>query len=185
MGDARPDTWLPDYYTPCVTSDGDEFVAIHTLPLHLAESARAWLTSLPEGCIRDWRDLEDIFVKNFQGTYKRPGNAWDLQLCAQQDGKSLRDYIQCFSQKKNSLSGVYEADIITAFSKGVQDLALTHKIGRKASQTAGEIFDIANAYATGEEVVLSKGKDNKGKSKGNPESSKPKGGPEPSKKNNT
>lgn len=82
-GDAHADTWL-------------------------ADSARVWLTSLSEGCILNWGDLEKLFVNYFQGSYKRSGNASDLHLSIQNEGKPFRDYIQHFSRKKNSLSDVRE-----------------------------------------------------------------------------
>ena len=48
---------------------------IRNLPLHLANTARAWLEHLPECMIHDWADLVKIFVGNFQGTYVCPGNS--------------------------------------------------------------------------------------------------------------
>lgn len=81
MGEARLDIWLGDYHTTCMPSGGNDYDANCNLPLHLADLAHAWLTSMPEGCIRDWADVEELFVENFQGTYKRPGNMWDLHLC--------------------------------------------------------------------------------------------------------
>ena len=58
--------------------DNDDFI-IRNLPLFLADSARAWLEHLPSNAIQSWADLREIFVGNFQGTYKRPGNPWDLK----------------------------------------------------------------------------------------------------------
>ena len=39
----------------------------------LQGSARTWLNSLPMGSIIAWVDFEEAFVRNFMGTYKRPG----------------------------------------------------------------------------------------------------------------
>jgi hypothetical protein len=35
------------------------------------------------GQIFDWDDLVKAFAGNFQGTYVRPGNSWDLRSCRQ------------------------------------------------------------------------------------------------------
>jgi hypothetical protein len=56
----------------------DDAMIIRNLPLQLADSTRTWLEHLPVNQIHDWADLVKFFVGNFQGTYMRPGNAWDL-----------------------------------------------------------------------------------------------------------
>ena len=180
-GETQPDIWLSDYRIACRTSGGSDLAAVHCLPLHLADSARAWLDSLPPGCINSWADLEVYFVDNFQGTYNRPGNAWDLHSCVQGDNETLRDYIRRFSKKKNSLPNIREGDVITAFSNGVRSADLIHKIARKDPQTTRQLFDIANGFATGEEAVRSKG--GKGNGQDAPESSKAQGGPQSTQNN--
>jgi hypothetical protein len=49
-----------------------------TSPLFLSDAARAWLEHLPPAQISNWDDLVKAFAGNFQGTYVRPGNSWDL-----------------------------------------------------------------------------------------------------------
>jgi hypothetical protein len=41
------------------------------------------LEHLPPGQISNWDDLVQAFASNFQGTYVRPGNSWDLRSCRQ------------------------------------------------------------------------------------------------------
>jgi hypothetical protein len=93
-GETDPRVWLNDYRLACqlggATSDE---VIIRNLPLHLADSARTWLEHLPASQIHNWDDLVRTFVGNFQGTYVRPGNSWDLRSCTQRPGESLRDFI--------------------------------------------------------------------------------------------
>jgi hypothetical protein len=60
--------------------DHDDFI-IRNLPLYLADLARAWLENLRPDCIQNWVDLKEIFVGNFQDTYVRPSNPWDLKNC--------------------------------------------------------------------------------------------------------
>jgi hypothetical protein len=71
---------------------------IQFLPIYLADMSKAWLDHLPRNSIDCWEDLK-IFIENFQGTYVRPGNPWDLKVCWQKQEESLWDYIQHFSQK--------------------------------------------------------------------------------------
>jgi hypothetical protein len=81
-GETDPRVWLNDYLLACqlggATSDE---VIIRNVPLHLADSARAWLEHLPASPIHNWDDLVRTFFGNFQGTYVRPGNSWDLRSC--------------------------------------------------------------------------------------------------------
>ena len=83
-----------------------------------------------------------MFIGNFQGTYLCPDNSWDLKNCQQEPGESLRDYIRCFSKQCNSLPGVVDADVISAFLSGTHCKTLVHKL-----------LDIATNHASGEEAV--------------------------------
>ena len=73
----------------------------------------------------------EIFVGNFQGTYKCPGNPWDLKNCRQKADETLRGYIRRFSRQCNKLSNVADTDVIGAFLSGTACESLVHKLGRK------------------------------------------------------
>jgi hypothetical protein len=94
-GETRPELWLADYRLACqLGGTDDDNLIIRNLPLFLSDTARAWLEHLPPGQISNWDDLVQAFAGNFQGTYVRPGNSWDLRSCRQQPGESLWDYIR-------------------------------------------------------------------------------------------
>ena len=78
--ETNPELWLEDYRLACQAggADNDDFI-IRNLPLFLADSTRAWLEHLSSNVIQSWADLREILVGNFQGTYKRPRNPWDLK----------------------------------------------------------------------------------------------------------
>jgi hypothetical protein len=79
-GETRPELWLADYRLACqLGGTDDDNLIIRNLPLFLSDTARAWLEHLPPGQISNWDDLVQAFAGNFQGTYVRPGNSWDLQ----------------------------------------------------------------------------------------------------------
>jgi hypothetical protein len=93
-GETRPELWLADYRLACqLGGTDDDNLIIRNLPLFLSDAARAWLEHLPPAQISNWDDLVKAFAGNFQGTYVRLRNSWDLQSCRQQPGKSLREYI--------------------------------------------------------------------------------------------
>ena len=65
-GETNPELWLADYRLACQLGGADDdLLIICNLPLHLADSARAWLEHLPERMIHGWADLVRIFVENF------------------------------------------------------------------------------------------------------------------------
>jgi hypothetical protein len=78
-GQTRPELWLADYRLACqLGGTDDDNLIIRNLPLFLSDAARAWLEHLPPAHISNWDDLVKAFTGNFQGTYVRPGNSWDL-----------------------------------------------------------------------------------------------------------
>jgi hypothetical protein len=84
LGETRPKLWLADYRLACQLGGADDDnLIIRNLPLFLSDAPRAWLEHLPPAQISNWDDLVKAFAGNFQGTYVRPGNSWDLQRCRQ------------------------------------------------------------------------------------------------------
>jgi hypothetical protein len=153
-GETRPELWLVDYRLACQLGEtDDDNLIIRNLPLFLSDTARAWLEHLPPGQISNWDDLVQAFAGNFQGTYVRPENSWDLRSCRQQPGESLRDYIRRFSKQRTELPNVTDSDVIGAFLAGTTCRDLVSKLGRKTPTRASELMDIATTFASGQEAV--------------------------------
>jgi hypothetical protein len=94
-----------------------------------------------------------MFVGNFQGTYVRPGNSWDLRSCTQKPGESLWDFIRRFSKRCTELPSVAQSEIVHAFLEGTTCRDLVRELGRSPPVDSNELFDIATSFASGEEVV--------------------------------
>jgi hypothetical protein len=47
-------------------------------PLVMGDTPSLWLNNLPARSITSWADLSQAFTSNFQVTYNRPGNAFNL-----------------------------------------------------------------------------------------------------------
>jgi hypothetical protein len=97
--------------------------------------------------------LVQAFAGNFQGTYVRPGNSWDVRSCRQQPGESLRDYIRRFSKQRTEMPNITDSDVISAFLAGITCRDLVSKLGRKTPTRASELMDIATKFASGQEAV--------------------------------
>jgi hypothetical protein len=172
--------WLADYRLACqLGGTDDDNLIIRNLPLFLSDAARAWLEHLPPAQIFGWDDLVKAFAGNFQGTYVRPGNSWDLQSCRQQPGESLREYIRWFSKHCTELPNITDSDVIGAFLAGTTCWDLLSKLGRKTPTKASELMDIATKFSSGQEVVeaiFRKDKQPQGRQKEDaPEASVPRG----------
>jgi hypothetical protein len=153
-GETDPCVWLNYYRLACQLGGAtNDEVIIRNLPLHLADSARTWLEHLPASQIHNWDDLVRTFVCNFQGTYVRPGNSWDLRSCTQKPGESLRDFIQRFSKRCTELPSVEQSEIVHTFLEGTTCRDLVRELGRSPPVDSNELFDIATSFASGEEAV--------------------------------
>jgi hypothetical protein len=153
-GETNPRVWLNDYRLACQLGGAtSEEVIIRNLLLHLTDSVRTWLEHLPASQIHNWDDLVCTFVGNFQGTYVRPGNYWDLHSCTQKPGESLRDFIRRFSKRCTELPSVAQSEILHAFLEGTTCRDLVRELGHSPPVDSNELFDIATSFASGEEVV--------------------------------
>jgi hypothetical protein len=73
------------------------------------------------GSVRSWSDFCRQFISNFRATYEKPGVEWDLANIMQKEGKSLREFIQCFYNKRDIITEVDDKSIIMFFKKGFKD----------------------------------------------------------------
>jgi hypothetical protein len=153
-GETSPELWLAEYRLACqLGGTDDDNLIIRNLPLFLSDAARAWLEHLPPAQISNWDNMVKAFAGNFQGTYVRPGNSWDLQSCRQQPGESLREYIRRFSKQRIELPNITDSDVIGAFLADTTCRDLVSKLGRKTPTKASELMDIATKFAFGKEAV--------------------------------
>jgi hypothetical protein len=146
--------WLADYRLACqLGGTDDDKLIIRNLPLFLSDATRAWLEHLPPTQISNWDDLVKAFTGNFQGTYVRPRNSWDLRSFRQQLGESLQEYIRRFSKQRTELPNITDSDVIGAFLAGTTRCDLVSKLGHKTPTKASELMDIATKFASGQEAV--------------------------------
>jgi hypothetical protein len=152
--ESKLELWLVDYRLACqLGGTDDDNLIIRNLPLFLSDAARAWLEHLPPAQISNWDDLVKAFADNFQGTYVRLGNSWDLRSYRQQPGESLRDYIRRFLKQRTELPNIIDSNVIGVFLAGTTCRDLVSKLGRKTPTRASELMDIATKFASGQEAV--------------------------------
>jgi hypothetical protein len=77
-----------------------------------------------------------------------------LASFVQKKEESLREFIQCFYNKRNIILEVNDKSIIMFFKKGLRDSSLICMLTKKNPRTSEEILEIANKYALAEEATL-------------------------------
>src|SRR5438128_6046493 len=153
-GDRDPEAWLWVYTTAIKAAGGNQNTMENYLPIVLPPTVQDWLMGLPANSINSWGDLCAKFINNFQGTFMKPGVEWDLYQIQQKKSESLREYIQRFMNKKNTIPGVSDAVIMASFRKGDKDPNLLKKLSRRQPETVKDLFDMANRCASQEEAMV-------------------------------
>jgi hypothetical protein len=95
-----------------------QYVMANYLLVYLSSSARTWLLGLLSRSVRSWTHLCRLSNNNLCATCTRPGVEWDLASVVQKMGESLREFIQCFCNKRNLITEVDDKSIIMFFKKG-------------------------------------------------------------------
>ena len=86
------------------------------VPIMLTPTVMNWLTSLVLDSIESWEQLKKVFTDNYMATCTWPGTKHDLNLIYQKPSELLRSYIRRFSEMRNSIPNITEAEVITATS---------------------------------------------------------------------
>jgi len=85
------------------------------LPIMLTLAAMSWFTSVTPDSIGSWEELKKVFTDNYMATCRRPGTKHDLNRITQKPFELLHSYIRRFSEMRNSIPNITEAEVITAF----------------------------------------------------------------------
>jgi hypothetical protein len=111
--------------------------------------------NLPHKSVTSWKDLCRQFVANFMPTYERPATKNDLKVARQYKGKTLHQYIQCFSQMRNKIPRISNEEVISVFSMGVSDIKMREKLSVNDELTSVvRLFEITDRCAKAEEGRL-------------------------------
>jgi hypothetical protein len=121
----------------------------------LSGTARQWINDLVENSIQTWFDMQTVFTKNFEGTYKRPHNIGDLQRCRQADDETSRTFLARWLDMKNSCEGVTDEFAILAFIDSLErGQLLRHRLlweRNEGKLTLNSMITIASNYAAADD----------------------------------
>ena len=107
-------------------------------------TAMNWFTSLAPDSIGSWEELKKVFTDNYMATYTPSGTKHDLNSIYQNPYELLRSYIRRFSKMRNSIPNITEAEVITAFVRGLHHRDLCSKFNSKPPKGIGEMIMTAD-----------------------------------------
>ncbi|KAK1621235.1 hypothetical protein QYE76_026752 [Lolium multiflorum] len=151
-----PEDWLVDYLEMVKLVGGTRATAMQSIQVHLSGAARSWIKKLPPGSIDSWDNFEDIFVRNFRSTCKKPASLEELRACRQKHDESMRKYIQRWNIIKNSAEDISDERAIDAFVAGIRRGDFVEDLGRTNPKTISALMEIANKWADGEDAIYNK-----------------------------
>ena len=140
----NPTQWLQAYATAIHTARGDTSVMANYLPIMLTPPAMSWFTSLALDSIGSWEELKKVFTNNYMATCTRLGTKHALSRINQKPSELLRSYIRCFSEMRNSIPNITEAEVITAFIRGLHHRELRSKFNQKPPTGIGKMITTTN-----------------------------------------
>ena len=105
------------------------------------------MMNLLPGSVRSWGELCKQFIANFFESFTQPGTRGDLLTVQHGKGKMLRQYIQRFSQVRNTIPFISPTAVIMPFSEGVTNKRLVGKLETHNMETIFELFALADKYA--------------------------------------
>jgi hypothetical protein len=123
-------------------------------PLVMGDTLSFWLNNLPAGSITSWAELSPTFTLNFQATYNRPGNAFNLGRVTMNVGERLRDYTNRFFENRNTCVGVRDDQVVDSYKKGLRDRKVFKKIHEFDATKVAPLMEVVNKLIDTEEALV-------------------------------
>jgi hypothetical protein len=153
-GCSNPNIWLSTYYIVVKEVGGNfDHIADYFL-LVMGDAPSLWLNNLPAGSITSWADLSQAFTSNFQVTYNRPGNAFNLGRVTMKTGEWLCDYTNRFFENRNTCIGVRDDQVIDIYKKGLRDRKVFEKIHESGATKVVPLMEVVNKLIDTEEALV-------------------------------
>jgi hypothetical protein len=168
--DAKKDPvqWLRCYTLSIENAGGNNDTKCLYFPFCLDQAPLTWLESLDKNSIDKWDKLKDQFTTNFAGSMGRSGTRMDLTMVKQEQGKTLRKYMQCFFDKHATTVDVTDKEVIDLFQDGLYYYRNFKDFGHRRRSSITKLKDMVTSWADEEDKANAKYDAIHGKSKNNP-----------------
>jgi hypothetical protein len=153
---------LSTYYVVVKAAGGNLDHMAAYFPLVMGDASSLWLNNLPAGSITSWADLSQAFTSNFQTTYNRPGNAFNLGRVTMKTGERLRDYTKLFFDNHNTCVGIWDDKVVDSYKKCLKVHKVFEKMHESGATKVVPLMEVVNKLIDTEEALVNQF-DNNGK----------------------
>jgi hypothetical protein len=162
-----PAQWLRCYALSIENAGGNNDTKCLYFPLCLDQAPLTWLESLEKYSINKWDQLKEQFTSNFAGAMGRSGTRLDLAMVKQEQGKTLRKYMQRVFDKRATVVDVTDKEVIDLFQDGLYHHRTFEDFGRRYPSSITKLKDMITSWADEEDKANAKYDAIRGKSKQN------------------
>jgi hypothetical protein len=149
-----PNIWLSTYYVSVKAAGGNFDHMAAYFPLVMGDAPSLWLNNLLAGNITSWADLSHAFTSNFQVTYNRPGNAFNLRRVTMKTNERLGDYTNRFFENRNTCVSVRDDQVVDSYKKGVKDRKIFEKIHESSATTVETLMEVVKKLIDTDEALV-------------------------------
>jgi hypothetical protein len=143
---------LEDYEMAMMIKNASELIMVHYLPMMMKDAARNWIHGLPVNSIHSWYEMRRVFIRNFEGTYKRPATDKDIEDCVQRKNESTRKYLARWAELVNSSIDVLEDVAYIEFIRNCRYRELQDELKRSNPRQVSDLVTNASRYARSDRI---------------------------------
>jgi threonine synthase len=93
-------------------------------------------------------------MSNFQATYNRLGNSFNLGRVTMKTNERLRDYTNRFFENRNTCVGVRDDQVVDSYKKGIRDRKIFEKIHESGATTVATLIEVVNKLIDTDEALV-------------------------------
>jgi hypothetical protein len=146
--DAKQDPiqWLRCYALSIENAGGNNDTKCCYFPFCLDQAPLTWLESLEKYSIDEWDQLKEQFTSNFTGAMGRLGTRMDLAMVKQEQGETLRKYMQRFFDKHATVVDITDKEVIDLFQDGLYHRCTFEDFGRRRPSSITHLKDTITSW---------------------------------------
>jgi hypothetical protein len=156
--DAKQDPvqWLRCYTLSIENAGGNNDTKCLYFPFCLDQAPLTWLESLEKYSIDKGDQQKEQFTSNFAGAMGRSGTRMDLAMVKQEQGETLRKYMQRFFDKRATVVDVSDKEVIDLFQDGLYHRRTFEDFGRRRPSSITHLKDMITFWVDEEDKANAK-----------------------------
>ncbi|XP_074375294.1 uncharacterized protein LOC141717076 [Apium graveolens] len=146
-GEADPAEYLIQFNTEMEVYQVPKMTRCRLFAASLRGSAQQWFSKLGPASIRTWRQLEDLFVRQFQSTLHYSPPVATLANIKQREGEPLAEYFRRFNAEVPKVRGASEETIKNFLIAGLKEGSKFWKsLQASEPRTLAEFYEQAEPF---------------------------------------